>query len=306
LHAWGSFLARLFARCIRCEPEGAGVLEKRDDDGPGGRRPKVTLLNAAELAERCQRSHLQPSADFAPYVSVAWTLRWNLEGLTPFVQQVLPDPCVQIVVAAEGAYLQGVVTRAFSATLAGTGFVLGLKFWPGGFFPFARRSVADFTDRRVPLADVLPAADREPLARFAAAAEGRLLLDRLESLLRDAGPAPDPRVQQVRAVVDRMATDGTILSVEQAAAKASLSPRALQRLCRSYVGVGPKWLIRRFRLQEAAARVEAGETEDWAALSLRLGYFDQAHFVNEFTALVGQSPAAYARRIRSRRADSRA
>ena len=76
------------------------------------------------------------------------------------------------------------------------------------------------------------------------------------------------------------------------------SDLALQRLCRRYVGVGPKWLIRRFRLQEAAARVEAGETQNWADLSRQLGYFDQAHFVNEFTALVGQSPAAYARRIR--------
>ena len=258
----------------------------------------MTLLNAAELAECCQRSHLEPSADLAPYVSVAWILRWNLDGRTPFVQQVLPDPCVQIVVAQDGAYLQGVVTRAFSATLAGAGFVMGLKFRPGGFFPFARRSVAEFTDRRVRLAHVLPAADRAQLTELAAAAEGRHLLDRLESLLRDADPAPDPRIQQVRAIVDRIATDGTILSVEQAAAQSSLSPRALQRLCRGYIGVGPKWLIRRFRLQEAAARVEAGETRNWADLSRQLGYFDQAHFVNDFTALVGQSPAAYARRIR--------
>ena len=271
-------------------------MEKRDDVERSEPRPKVTLLNAAELAEHCQRSHLDPSADLAPYVSVAWILRWSLGDRPPFVQQVLPDPCVQIVIAHSGAYVQGVVTRAFSAALSGDGFVMGLKFRPGGFFPFARRSVAELTDRRVPLVDVLPAADSERLVGFAAAAEGRALLDALESLLRDANPAPDPRVRQVRAIVDRIAADGTILSVEKAAAACSLSPRALQRLCRSYVGVGPKWLIRRFRLQEAAARVEAGETQNWADLSRQLGYFDQAHFVNEFTALVGQSPAAYARR----------
>ena len=259
----------------------------------------MTLLNSAELAERCQRSHVQPSADLAPYVSVAWTLRWNLEGRTPFVQHVLPDPCVQLVVAPDGAYVQGVVTKAFSATLTGAAFVMGLKFWPGGFFPFARRSVWEFTNRKVPLTHVFPSADSEQLAGFAAAAEGRHLLDRLESLLRDADPTPDPRMQRVRALVDQIATDGTIRSVERAAAESSLSARALQRLCRTYVGVGPKWLIRRFRLQEAAARVERGETQNWADLSRQLGYFDQAHFVNEFTALIGQSPAAYARRIKA-------
>jgi AraC-like DNA-binding protein len=273
-------------------------LEKRDDGAEAGQRPKVTLLNSAELAERCRRGHLEPSADLLPYVSIAWTLRWNLEGLTPHVQRVLPDPCVQIVVAPDGAHLHGVVTRAFSATLAGAGFAMGLKFHPGGFFPFVRRSVAEFTDRRVPVVRVLPAADSKQLTRLAGAAEDRHLLDTLESLLRDVSPAADQRMLEVRAIVDRIAADGRIVTVANAAAECGLTPRALQRLCRTYVGVGPKWLIRRFRLKEAAARVEAGEAENWADLSRRLGYFDQAHFVNEFTELVGQSPAAYARRIR--------
>ena len=177
--------------CIGWKSEGIGVLEKRDDSRRPEPRPKVTLLGSAELAECCQRSHLEPSPDLAAYVSVAWTLRWHFDGRTRFVQHVLPDPCVQIVVAPNGAFLQGVVTRAFSATLTGAGFVMGLKFRPGGFFPFARRSVATFTDRRVPLARVFDAADGEQLSGFAAAAEGRGLLDRLESLLRDADPPPD-------------------------------------------------------------------------------------------------------------------
>jgi AraC-like DNA-binding protein len=273
-------------------------LEKRDNGGGAGQRPNVTLLNSAELAERCRRGHLEPSAYLRPYASIAWTLRWSLEGRTPYVQQVLPDPCVQIVVAPDGAHLQGVVTRAFSASLAGAGFAMGLKFHPGGFFPFVRRSVAEFTDRRVPLVRVLPGADSKRLTNLAAAAEDRRLLDMLESLLRDVGPAADQRALEVRAIVDRIAADGAILTVANAAAECAMTPRALQRLCRTYVGVGPKWLIRRFRLKEAAARVEAGEAENWADLSSRLGYFDQAHFVNEFTELVGQSPASYARRIR--------
>jgi AraC-like DNA-binding protein len=276
-------------------------LEKRDDRGRAEPRPKVTLLNSAELAQHCQRSHLEPSEDLLSCISVAWILRWNLDPRSPFVQRVLPDPCVQIVVDHSDASLQGVVTRSFSATLAGAGFVMGLKFRPGGFFPFARRSVAEFTDRRVPLDQVFPSADTRQLASFAAAAEPRRLLDALETLLREINPPPDPRVQQIRVIVDRMAADAAIVTVERAASECAISPRTLQRLCRAYVGVGPKWLIRRFRLQEAAARVEAGETENWADLSRRLGYFDQAHFVNEFTALVGQPPAAYARRIAVKR-----
>ena len=47
------------------------------------------------------------------------------------------------------------------------------------------------------------------------------------------------------------------------------------------------------RLHEAAERMADG-AGDWAALALDLGYFDQAHFINDFRRVVGRSPAEYA------------
>jgi AraC-like DNA-binding protein len=42
----------------------------------------------------------------------------------------------------------------------------------------------------------------------------------------------------------------------------------------------------------------AGGSISQSALALDLGYSDQAHFVHDFTAVVGTSPAAYARAAR--------
>ncbi len=71
--------------------------------------------------------------------------------------------------------------------------------------------------------------------------------------------------------------------------------RRLQRLFAEYVGVSPKWVIRRARLLEAARRADAGDVVDWAALALDLGYADQAHLTRDFTATLGVPPARYAR-----------
>jgi AraC-like DNA-binding protein len=60
------------------------------------------------------------------------------------------------------------------------------------------------------------------------------------------------------------------------------------------VGVSPKWVLQRYRLQEAAERMASGEATDPAELALDLGYFDQAHFGNDFRRYVGIPPAAYA------------
>lgn len=69
---------------------------------------------------------------------------------------------------------------------------------------------------------------------------------------------------------------------------------SLQRLFADYVGLAPSWVIRRFRLHEAAAHATAGGDVDWARLAVTLGYYDQAHMVREFSAAVGTAPARYA------------
>ena len=55
-------------------------------------------------------------------------------------------------------------------------------------------------------------------------------------------------------------------------------------------------MLQRARLHDAVSRIDTGQADDLATLALELGWFDQAHFTRDFTALVGQSPAAYAAR----------
>lgn len=89
-----------------------------------------------------------------------------------------------------------------------------------------------------------------------------------------------------------MLHDRTIVRVDQAAAGAGLGVRGLQRLFAGYVGIGPKAVLARYRLHDAAAALDAG-ADDLAALAASLGWFDQAHFSRDFRAVVGTTPSAY-------------
>jgi AraC-like DNA-binding protein len=57
-------------------------------------------------------------------------------------------------------------------------------------------------------------------------------------------------------------------------------------------------VIRVYRLHEAVEAIKAGTVVDWAQLALDLGYFDQAHFIRDFKALVGQPPGEYSGSVR--------
>jgi AraC-like DNA-binding protein len=115
-------------------------------------------------------------------------------------------------------------------------------------------------------------------------------------LLRRRGLAPDPVVEQVAGLVGRITEDPGLRRVAQLAEVSGLPERRLQRLFADYVGVSPKWVMRRARLHEAALRVEADgpASVDWAALAADLGYADQAHLTRDFTATLGVPPSRYA------------
>jgi AraC-like DNA-binding protein len=74
-----------------------------------------------------------------------------------------------------------------------------------------------------------------------------------------------------------------------------MSVRGVQRLFSQYVGVSPKWVIRRYRLHELLERIHSGQALDWAQLALDLGYFDQAHLINDFKTITGYTPTEYTR-----------
>lgn len=132
-----------------------------------------------------------------------------------------------------------------------------------------------------------------PGGAFDYALKGAGMMAAAAALLAPQLPAPDPQAGRVGAILRTIESTPGLTRVEQLAESCGMGVRSLQQLFSDYVGVSPKWAIRRFRLHEAADRLANGADEDLAALAQSLGYFDQAHFTSDFRKLVGQTPAHY-------------
>ena len=118
----------------------------------------------------------------------------------------------------------------------------------------------------------------------------------VEAFLLGRLPAPDPRAFAAAGAVEAIAADPAVTRVETLADELGVSVRGLQRLFAEYVGIGPKWVIRRYRLHEVTERMAAGGEIDWAALAADLGYADQGHFIRDFKSMFGEPPTWYAER----------
>jgi len=190
----------------------------------------------------------------------------------------------------------GVITGKFTRQLVNSGRVVAAKFRPGGFYPFVQLPVSEFTGKITAISSVF-GSHGESLERTILATEQDAdALAYMEQFLRECQPQHDPNIVTVNEIIDCIIADRSITRVDELVTRMSLNKRSLQRLFNQYVGISPKWVIQRYRLQDAADQLIKNQTTDCTDMALRLGYFDLAHFIKDFKTIVGLSPAEYARR----------
>jgi AraC-like DNA-binding protein len=290
----------------------AGRIEKtrhEPSEFPPSVGPPRGVLQVAKPGEGAFfHQRLAPPAELQPLVQHFWYVQWDVREAAPVNAETLPHPNCYLVFEHDlerpvelsevhwKAEVSGVTTRKFSRLMEGYGRVFGLKFRPGGMFPFLRRSVSTLTDRVVPAAEIFGPDILGLAMQLRALETAEAMAAAASSYFAGTVPAPDANAELAATLVDMIFQDSSLLTVEALASRSGLGVRALQRLFKMYVGASPKWVIRRFRLHEVLERFHSGEGFDGAQLALDLGYADQAHLINDFRRLVGVSPGEYLRR----------
>ena len=269
----------------------AGMVDPVERDSRGILHPRAGL-------RRFTLDRFPPCTAVARFVDRYWLASWNLPDGDTYEQQVLVHPVVNVVFTSGTATVSGVRSERFTQVLAGAGRALGVMFRPGGFRPFTDRPMAELTGAVLQLTDVLPALG--PLVTTLGTAltdgtDGAEITRLVDRALTDLVPGETQPSERTTAWAEQAATDRTLRRVEDLAAAVGTSMRGLQRAFGDDIGVGPKWVLRRYRLYDAAEAAARSERVDWAALAADLGYADQAHLTREFTAAVGQPPARYSR-----------
>lgn len=261
------------------------------------------VLNALAAGEFGHHREAPPPA-LADWVEHFWHVRWNLEGLTPKVVETLPHPNVHIVIERGSARVFGVHTGRWTRVLEGRSSAFGIKFRPGAFRPFLHDAVSSLRDASLPT-EALFGSQAQELNAIADCEDdtggGVRAVELASRFLLAHLPTVDASALLVGRMVDSVVDDRELHSAAALARQFEMSLRALQRLFNDYVGIGPKWVINRYRMHEAIARVQAGQAVSWAALAQELGYFDQAHFISDFRKLVDETPASYASEWSARR-----
>jgi AraC-like DNA-binding protein len=265
------------------------------------------ILDPWLLRQRVQLTRYPAGPALDGLVDRFWAVRWDLPPGTVHQQQLLTHPGANVSIGhantAPGQYepgpvearLYGVARGLSTRVLAGQGWTVAALTWPGGLGAFITGSAAELTDRIVPLGQALGTDEAALLRQVTAepdeAARVALLAAALEQAVDPERREPALSVAGVARLAE---SDRTVRRLGDLCERSGLGQRTLQRMFLQYAGVSPTWVIRRYRLLEAAEMVREGKPVSWAEIAAVLGYADQAHLTRDFRAAIGQTPAAYA------------
>ncbi len=245
---------------------------------------------------------IAPCHELQDLVKEIWV--YESDDPTPTIQKIIPDGYSEIIIHYGDHYLINIenawqrqsrhlfsnqISKYFFLQNSGRSGMIGFKLFPTSFFELFGMSVAEFTDRVVPLEEILKSGHLPKLSADFKKQSLDFKIASLEDWLKEFHPSYQPLV---RSVTQKILDRNGMLNLEQTAEEHSISLRQVERLFKKVVGISPKFFSRIIRFNHLFKVIESGD-ESWVKIALQSGFFDQSHFIKNFKEFAGEEPSRY-------------
>ena len=233
-----------------------------------------------------------PDTPLANLIEQYWLVNWQLKNGQEHVQRNLPDPNFHLTFDGLGVKLIGPVSKVYQYPMAASGFVIGVKFNAGALNVLLDGPASDYVDKELSASKYFGSGVIDIFETRADGMTDEMIVSALNKFLVRFVEPVTAKQTQVAVLLDCIKNSGEIYTVASLAQRADLSVRTLQRLFNQYIGLSPKWLLRKYRLHDALDELEAN-TLTMVELATQLEYTDQSHLIRDFKDMLGMSPAQY-------------
>jgi AraC-like DNA-binding protein len=262
-----------------------------------------------ELAAMFYQSHT-PGPPLDRFVECIWLYSGYQPGHS--MEKVLPHGGLELVIDLQDrprrlhdprrieqvrwfrrSWLSGLHTEHIVIGADADSAMMGVRFRPGGAAPFLPFPPCELAQQVVELEHIWGRRAGELHDALLDAPSVAAKLRTLEIfLVRLAAGRLESR-PIVAEALRRLAGGQGQGPVRDLAADLGVSHKHLIHLFDCHVGLAPKAMQRVLRFDRALQQISAGRAVDWVGLAHDCGYYDQAHFINEFQAFSGMTPTVY-------------
>jgi len=250
----------------------------------------------------------------APPLSQFVENMWLVEGFVADYsrEKILPDGAIELIFdldpqpkaifedegserfrTVRKAWVSGERTRYIVIGAARNQSMVGIRFRPGGAYPFFGFPISELSESVTELDLIwgsLVDEIRDQLLEIKLPEE-RLL--RLESfLLRQARRSLEAN-RLIAFAVHQLQHSPQFLAIRDLANTIGITQKHLISQFEKVVGLRPKSFARVSKFQKVVNLIEQQSKIEWVAIASECGYYDQAHFIHEFQTFSGLNPSTY-------------
>jgi AraC-like DNA-binding protein len=245
-----------------------------------------------------------PSAKLAPYIQSYWFIQSEQQSINTS-EYLHPDGGMSLTfnycdslkfddgVDVGDTLFDGAHTSTRAMHLKGKFDVVGIRFLPAGARAFLSMPLNELKSELLPSSDIPLSGHEELYQKLADASSYKEKTSLIEAWLYNIIKPEPSGTNVVNAAIDFINSCHGDVSIAAVANRLDLNQRRLERLFNNQVGLTAKEFSRNKRIKQARFYLKQHPELSLAEVAYDLGFYDQAHFSNQFKKVVGISPKVY-------------
>ena len=170
--------------------------------------------------------------------------------------------------------------------------LIGIRFLPGGAYPFFKFPVSKISDMVVE-AEWMDQELKELRNAISDLSDHQGIMQNIEKYLWTKFDGTCLTNESVMYVVNKIYFSDEDISISELVRKAGYSHKHFLSLFKSQVGTSPKNLQRIMRLQKVIQIAKDKPNTKWTDILYQFPFYDAAHFAHDFKELTGMTPDKY-------------
>jgi AraC-like DNA-binding protein len=232
-----------------------------------------------------------PREEFQEHIYCYWTLTSAKEIPINFTFHGIPDGCIDIFFNKnryDKLFLVGLADSPVIHRLNTKPNYFGIRFMPGMINHFFSLPLPDIYKQSIPFETITS-------NKFSTFEEQLLLSNTLDEkieicedfLISQLNKSSYKENAIFRKCIDTIYLSNGNISMSKLAEDTNTSNRQIRRIFNSHLGLTPKLFSRVIRFQNCCQQLSRNKNIPKIELALASGYYDQAHFINDFKHFFG-------------------
>lgn len=118
-------------------------------------------------------------------------------------------------------------------------------------------------------------------------------IDILISIFQELAKNRLPAIEWLDSSITEINNRNGMVSLAELSEKSGISTGYFRKKFKEIVGISPKYFCKVIQLNSIFDIIKTNQTEKLHRMALDCGYFDQAHFINDFKRFIGISPEKF-------------